>query len=114
MELGEPYWYKAEVVSVYDGDTVTATFQLGFNHVMKNQKIRLYGINTPEMRGDEKEQGRVVRDYVRSLCLGKDVLVKTHKDKSGKFGRWLAQIYIGDMCLNDHLIEKGYAVSYTP
>ena len=45
------YIYKAMCVGVYDGDTVTLDIDLGFNHSMNNQKIRLFGINTPEVRG---------------------------------------------------------------
>ena len=52
-----PYIYKAEVVSVYDGDTITVDIDLGFNVVLRKQKIRLGGINTPEIRGEEREEG---------------------------------------------------------
>lgn len=106
------YWYKANVTSVYDGDTVTCEIDLGFGISTKNQKIRLYGINTPEVRGDEREEGLKVRDIVRNMILGKDVFLQTIKDKKGKFGRWLARIHIGDICLNDYLLENGFATPY--
>ncbi len=52
------YNYKVKkVVNVYDGDTITVDIDLGFNMVMCNQKLRLYGINTPEVRGEEREEG---------------------------------------------------------
>ena len=48
------YTYKARCVSVYDGDSITLDIDLGFNHWMLNQKIRLLGIDTPEIRGPER------------------------------------------------------------
>lgn len=106
------YKYKAIIVSVYDGDTCTADIDLGFGIWMKDQKLRLYGINTPEMRGEEKERGKEVRDYVRQLILGKEVIVETQKDKAGKYGRWLATIWIDDINLNEKLILEGKAEEY--
>jgi micrococcal nuclease len=52
------YEYKALIISVYDGDTVTALVDLGF-FVKKEAKLRLYGIDTPEIRGEEREKGLI-------------------------------------------------------
>lgn len=41
------YEYRAFVRKVYDGDTITVDIDLGFEVLLKNQKLRLYGINTP-------------------------------------------------------------------
>ena len=107
------YWYKAKYIKAYDGDTVTVDIDLGFNTWMKDQTIRLYGIDTPELRGEERERGLEVRDYIRRRLEGQDICIKTYKDKKGKYGRWLAEIYIGEENLNDTLIEKEYAVVYS-
>lgn len=57
-ELIDPFYvYQIKVTDVYDGDTITCDINLGFNLDLKQQKIRLYGINAPERRGHEKEQG---------------------------------------------------------
>jgi micrococcal nuclease len=108
------YHYRALVTSVYDGDTITADIDLGFGIIMKGQKIRLSGIDTPEIRGEEKEDGIKVRDYVRDAILDKEVTIKTQKDKSGKYGRWLAEIYIDDRTasLNQILLSEGMAKPY--
>ena len=58
------YEYKAKIIDVYDGDTFTFEVDLGFSITVK-EKIRLAGINTPEVRGKSKLEGIVVRDYVR-------------------------------------------------
>ena len=106
------YKYKALITAVYDGDTVTADIDLGFGIWMKGQKLRLLGIDTPELRGEEREEGLKVRDYVRSLVLNQEVIVESERDKSGKYGRWLATIWIGDVNLNEKLISEGRAKEY--
>ena len=87
------YHYKAHITKVYDGDTVTADIHLGFNMVMRKQKLRLLGINTPEIRGEERHEGLISRLRLAELILNTDVYIVTHKDKSGKYGRWLVTIY---------------------
>ena len=64
------YTYKARCTSVYDGDSVTLDIELGFNIVMHNQKIRLLGINTPEVRGSDRLDGLIARDRLRELIEG--------------------------------------------
>ena len=113
--MKDPYWYKAKYVKAYDGDTVTLDIDLGFFTWIKDQTFRLYGIDTPELRGDERVKGLEARDYVRSrLEKATAIYVKTYKDTKGKYGRWLADIYIDGENLNHTLIGLGYAVKYLP
>jgi len=107
------YNYKAHIKAVYDGDTVTAVVDLGFLHYQE-MKLRLYGIDTPELRGDEREAGIVVRDIVREMILGKEVEIHTFKDKQGKYGRYLATIILDDLDLNQWLVDNGHAEVYMP
>lgn len=106
------YHYKATITSVYDGDTVTAEVDLGF-YVHVTEKLRLTGIDTPELRGSEREQGLISRDRLRELVLGKEVLIKTEKDKKGKYGRFLATIYLAEgdsfININQLLVNEGLA-----
>jgi len=107
------YTYRAKVVSVYDGDTITCDIDLGFGVWLRNQTIRLYGIDTPELRGGERDAGLESRDVVRELMLDVDVTLRTHKDKKGKYGRWLAEVFDDDgRSFNEYLIENGYAKRY--
>lgn len=107
----EPYVYKADIIAVYDGDTCTAIVDLGMR-VSVEITIRLYGINTPELRGAQKLDGIKSRDYLRSLILMKSVIIKTYKDKTEKYGRWLAEIFIDGVNINEKLVQEGYAVKY--
>jgi len=108
------YTYKAKIIAVYDGDTVTAVVDLGFLH-FQEMKLRLYGIDTPELRGAEKVEGKKVRDIVRSMILDKEVTIRSYKDKQGKYGRYLANIVLEDgLELNQWLIDNGHAQAYLP
>ena len=109
------YTYRAKIVSVYDGDTVRADIDLGLSIWARNEKMRLFGIDTPELRGgtpESKRKGYAARDFLRSKVLGKTVIIKTIRDKKGKYGRYLAEIFIDGVNINELLIEKGHAVEY--
>ena len=106
------YEYKALVTKVYDGDTITVDFDLGFGIMLKKQTIRLFGINTPEVRGIEKADGIISRDALRQRILGKQVIIKTSKDKKGKYGRWLGEVFVEDENINQWLLKEGYAKAY--
>ncbi len=105
------YEYRAIVTAVYDGDTVTADIDLGFEVWLHGQKLRLLNINTPEVRGKTRPEGLIARDALRNRILGKEVIVKS--DRRGKYGRWLVEIIIDDENINSWLLKEGYAVPYT-
>ena len=111
-QINPQYQYPALVVSVYDGDTITVNIDLGFGVELKKQKIRLYGINTPEVRGSSRDLGIISRDYVREKILNKNIMLQSIKDKKGKYGRWLGIILMGEenVNLNKELISKNLAI----
>ena len=109
------YFYRARVVDVYDGDTCRVDIDLGFNTFLRREKIRLSGINAPELRGKERESGLKSRDYLRELILDKDIYLETEKDRKGKYGRYLGTIWVKDennryINVNEKLVQEGYAV----
>lgn len=106
-----PYVYKAFITSVFDGDSCTAKLDLGM-HVSMEIKIRLYGINAPEIRGADKLAGIQSRDHLRSMILMRDVIIKTYKDKTEKYGRWLADIFVDDVNINQKMVQDGHAIVY--
>jgi len=103
--------YKAKVVKVVDGDTVDVEIDLGFNHKFKT-RLRLFGINTPELRGEERPKGLEAKNYVKERIYNKNIVIRTYKDKTGKYGRYLADIFYGDdeRNLNQELLEIGLAM----
>jgi micrococcal nuclease len=99
------YCYNALVTRVVDGDTLDLLVDLGFYTQMKI-RVRLLGVDTPEIYGVDKAAGVTAKQYVESLVLGRQVVVWTQKGDS--FGRWLATIQVGDLDLTQHLIDTGY------
>jgi micrococcal nuclease len=107
------YEYKAFVTSVYDADTITVNIDLGFGIWTFKQKIRLFGIDAPEMRGPERVDGTVSRDWLRGKILDREIVLKTKKDKTGKFGRWIGDVYLPgeEISLNQRMVNNGLAVA---
>ena len=91
------YEYNAEVLRVVDGDTIDVLIDVGFS-TFKKERVRLYGINTPETRTrdlEEKQKGLAAKDRLEELikaCENKCV-IKTQLDKKGKYGRILGVIH---------------------
>jgi len=90
-----------KVVGVADGDTIT---------VLENQKqykIRLFGIDTPEGRQDF---GNKAKQLTSDLVFGKEVrVVKMDIDQ---YGRIVGMVYVGNVCVNETLVQKGLAWVY--
>ena len=108
------YNYKAKITNVVDGDTFDFEIDLGFG-ITYASRLRLYGVDTPEVRGSEREEGLRVKAHVKQLIEGKQVGLTTRKWK-GKYGRYIADVYpwgYGDeydmWSLSRYLVEKGMA-----
>ena len=109
------YEYKATIVKVVDGDTVDVDIELGFDTWLHNQRIRLYGIDTPECRTrnkQEKAHGLLAKAYVQKTLIVGETYALTTREK-GKFGRYLGEIKVGRETINQILIKKRLAVPYT-
>lgn len=109
------YEYKVkEIVKVVDGDTIDIIIDLGFG-MFKKERVRLNRVDAPEsITKDvaEKILGLEAKEYVIQWCSRQTNLhIKTSKDD--KYGRILADFF-GDNneCLNDLLIENGFAWEY--
>ena len=103
------YIYSAKITGVYDGDTVTADIDLGLGIWKHGEKLRLARIDAPEVRGDERPDGIRSRDFLRAKVLSKEVRIQTIKDRKGKYGRYVAEIWLDDTNLNDLMVEDGFA-----
>jgi micrococcal nuclease len=119
------YIYRCVVTSVYDGDTCTVDIDQGFGNWKHGEKIRLYGINTPEIRGgtkESKELAKAARDRLKDLVLrnakDKEVFIETIRDKKGKYGRYLGVLWVQPkgnedpsavVEVNATLVDEGHA-----
>ena len=111
--MPELYWYRCKYDlsdPAYDGDTLRLWVDLGFNIWIHRQIFRLRDIDAFEIRGLEREKGLVSRDALRQkLSKGKEILIKTNRDKKGKYGRMVADLYIDGLFINGWLVEEGHA-----
>tara|TARA_R110002110_G_scaffold39599_3_gene127564 strand:+ start:23443 stop:23991 length:549 start_codon:yes stop_codon:yes gene_type:complete len=110
MSKRPSYFYKAKVVSVYDGDTCRVDIDAGFGIILKNKTIRLSNIDTAEIRSEDKEPEIKARDRLRELVLDKEIILQTMKDRTGKYGRIIGILYLDGNNINDLLVEEGLAV----
>lgn len=109
---GDRYWYTAVCERVVDGDTVDMQVDLGFGIVIRD-RFRLLGVDAWETRGEERERGLAAAARLRELVEGKPLLIHTRKDERGKYGRWLADIYVDDVDVGATLVEEGHAERVT-
>ena len=111
------YEYRCEVVHIVDGDTVDVDIDLGFGVWLHKERIRLYGIDTPESRTrdlEEKKYGLAAKKYVTDrMPVGSTQTLVTVKDGKGKYGRILGQFRMEDgSILNENMIAEHHAVAY--
>ena len=125
------YEYRCKIVKIIDGDTVDVDIDLGFGVWMHKERIRLYGIDTPESRTrdlDEKKKGLAAK--ARNKELLEAGVFKIISYGTGKFGRVLGEIFVspdavgheisenvdkssdGLVSINDILINEGHAYEY--
>jgi len=106
------YRYKGKVLRVIDGDTIEVLIDLGF-YTFKKAKIRLKGINAPEIfhprSREERKRGLEAKEFLSSLFRdSNEVYLRVYK--KGKYGRWIADLFLSDGTLvNSLLVRKGYA-----
>lgn len=112
------YWYRGKVLRVVDGDTLDVEFDLGMNTFVR-ERVRLAGIDTPEIFGMKKEseefkRGMEAKAFVEERLMDKVIWIHTYKDDKGKYGRYLADLFFQDadgkhVSICQLLLEDGLA-----
>ena len=92
---------------VIDGDTIW----------IGDTKIRLHGIDAPEMKqtcrtskGKEQLCGRLAKQALEKLVRGQDVTCKG--DKRDRYKRLIAVCYVGPFNINEQMVTEGWALAY--
>jgi micrococcal nuclease len=116
------YEYRCKVTKVVDGDTVDVDIDLGFDIILRDERVRIMGIDTPESRTRDKVEklfGLKSKARLKELIGGKSgPILKTQinkkgEDMRGKFGRILGDFVTEDgRMVTDILVEEGHAVAY--
>lgn len=113
------YTYKAKLAKIIDGSTLDAEIDLGFGVFVK-QRIRLYGIATPDAHSADQEIRQLAAAAKQRLTelMTREFKVSTILNKRGKLGRILGVCYIQDeagaeLSVNDILVHEGHAVTYS-
>ena len=110
------YEYKCKITRVVDGDTVDIDIDLGFGVWLHKERVRIYGIDTPESRTRDKVEkrfGLLAKEFVKQFVKGSSVILRTQKyDAKGKFGRILGDIIVDDKSLSETMIQEHHAVIY--
>ena len=116
--------YSCRIVRVVDGDTVDVDIDLGFDVWLKKQRIRLFGVDTPESRKrdlEEKKYGLAAKKFVeKHLPLDSKQTLRTRLDDRGKFGRILGEFVLTTQwegkdiptTINEQLVRQHHAVKY--
>ena len=112
--------YKVNILKVVDGDTVDVDIDLGFGVWLRNERVRIVGIDCPESRTSdriEKVLGEAAKQRVTSLLSSEATLIsqisKMGENMKGKFGRILGDFKtINDQIVSTTLMEEGHAVAY--
>jgi micrococcal nuclease len=116
--------YDVTVIKVVDGDTVDVDIDLGFGVCLKDERVRIMGIDTPESRTSDKVEdlfGEAAKARLKELMKNGGKLITTEdkhgEDMKGKFGRILGDFYVTreegkKERVTDILIEEGHAVAY--
>lgn len=110
-----------KVIKVYDGDTITLgcwlphEWRIGQNPSvpMSRFSVRLNGIDTPEMKDKDPEikaRAKAAQTFLSSQILGK--IVRLENVSLEKYGRILADVYLGDTSMNEMMITGGFANRY--
>ena len=112
--------YDVTVINIVDGDTVDVDIDLGFGVTLRDERVRVMGIDTEESRTRDKVEdlfGEAAKSRVKELMSEGAKLITTEdrhgEDMKGKFGRILGDFRLpSGKTLTDTLVEEGHAVAY--
>jgi micrococcal nuclease len=107
-ELKKGELWIGYVKNVVDGDTIDVHF-----NIYGIQRVRLVGINTPEIGEDGYEEAKA---FLNETCMWEEVTLDVDDEKQfDPYYRILAVVYVNETNLNEKLVKEGYAeVMYVP
>jgi len=104
----------SKVISVYDGDTLRVNIDSFPDIVGKNIRIRIKGIDAPEIKGKcqkEIDLAIMARDYLRN-AINQSSQIELRNIERGKYFRIVGELYIDGENISNNLIERKLAYYY--
>ncbi len=95
---------QVEVTRVVDGDTIEVSPQ-----VEGVEDVRLIGVDTPEVFDGEEPCGLEASAFTEERLAGQQVELEFDEERTDRFGRALAYVYLGDELYNETLVREGLA-----
>lgn len=113
---GQLWVFRARPVRAVDGDTIDVIIDAGFRST-RTERLRLLGVNTPELHGASRAAGLAAKAYVEAWLAaagGAAWPLVLRTEKSDEFGRYLGRVWRASdgACLNDDLLSSGHAVPF--
>lgn len=100
---------RATVTRVLDGDTFEAVVDTGFGNTHKD-KFRMINIDAPEKKGETLAAGQLSQRKLEEFILEKDVRLRSYGQD--KYGRWLCDVWVGEVNINEAMVVGGFAAGY--
>lgn len=98
---------QAKVTRIIDGDTI---------EIETGQKIRLIGIDTPEMDNFGKERecyALEAKNKLEEMVLDKAAVLEKDVSETDRFGRLLRYVWLDGEMVNEKMVREGYATAAT-
>jgi micrococcal nuclease len=98
------------VLEVVDGDTIRVDLE------GRETSIRIIGIDTPEVDGPFTRAecfGSEASRYTRSLLEGREVGLEFDVERTDRYGRTLAYVWVDGENVSERILRDGYAVQVT-
>lgn len=95
------------VERVIDGDTIVVSG----SSIDEDVHVRLLGINTPETTKDES-YSEEAREFLEREVLNKSIVLEFSGERTDKYGRTLAYVFVNGRNINVEMVENGYAYYY--
>ena len=120
--MDNAYNYNIEIIRVIDGDSLVADVDLGLGVWLRDQYIRLWGIECPptRTRNDEiKDLGYDSKEYLEGMISQTEGIYSIKSYGRGKYGRIIATVFQGLACdenmrwnICEEMLKSGHAVPY--
>lgn len=104
----------AECIRVIDGDTILARLTCPCCKITSEQRVRIARIDAPELKGPHRAAALAAKRHLAAAIEGKTISVAVRKAWPDRYGRVIAEVYLGSICMAEYMISAGHASYYAP